>query len=47
MSVGIVNITQRKYDKDTLYLLHQELLNPLSEKQYYIYPTHSQKENSF
>ena len=30
MSVGVVNITQRKYDKDTLYLLHYELLN-LSE----------------
>lgn len=47
MSVGIVNITQRKYDKDTLYLLHQEQLKSLSEKQCYIYPTHSWNENGF
>lgn len=29
MSVGIVNITQRKYYKDTLHLLHHRLLQPL------------------
>lgn len=47
MSVGIVNITQRKYYKDTLHLLHHKLLKPLSERQHYIYPTHSQKKNVF
>lgn len=41
MSVGIVNITQRKYDKDILYLLHRKpLKTPLREASY-IYATYS------
>lgn len=46
MSVGIVNITQRKCDKDILYLLHHKLFKKmLSERLGYFYPTHSLKEN--
>lgn len=44
MSVGIVNITQRKYYKDTLHLLHHRLLQLLRERQSYIYPALLYKE---
>lgn len=47
MSVGSVNITQRKQNKDTLHLLHRKLLKPLSERQCYIYPTTHKRKMAF